>query len=269
MNDAELLQWLEGLDACRVPSDSFFFGYHTVEPGWSVSYPNGLTEHLIYLVVSGSCSGTAHGSPVRLGPGSVLWLQPAVRFALWSGNDQRMALYRFRLLPSDGAEPAQSPVLLLRNAWELRGTFDALVAELGSSMRFRAQRIRGLLIVLFAAIFRLSERRQSDHPLDAAQRRIVEEYVDAHIGERPTVHELAALVGLSSDYFVRRFRNTLGDAPKTWLVRRRIQHAALRLDESTDSITRVATSLGYPDVSLFSRQFKAVMGISPRAYLTR
>jgi AraC-like DNA-binding protein len=58
-------------------------------------------------------------------------------------------------------------------------------------------------------------------------------------------------------------------APKTWLVRRRIHHAALRLDESDDPVSVVASDLGYPDLFLFSRQFKMVMGRSPRHYRAR
>ena len=38
------------------------------------------------------------------------------------------------------------------------------------------------------------------------------------------------------------------------------------LEESELSITEVAHQLGYPDVYLFSRQFKTIMGVSPRAF---
>ena len=42
--------------------------------------------------------------------------------------------------------------------------------------------------------------------------------------------------------------------------------ATVRLLETNSNISEIALQLGYRDVFLFSRQFKAVHGLSPKAY---
>lgn len=246
------------------------FGYHSVPPAWSLRFPNGLPEHLIYLVVAGSCEGTAAGQRVRLDPGSLLWLKPRAPFELWQRPSRQLTIYRFRLNPIPAVDNTLPAVTVLRDAWELRSVFDVLVAELGAALAFRDERIQAALVLLFSALFRLADRQgTSPRALDAGQRHRLEEYVDARIAMRIRPDELARLLELSPEYFTRRFTHTFGIPPKVWVVHRRIQQAAFQLDESTGSITSIARGLGYPDILLFSRQFKAVVGMSPRSYRTR
>ena len=268
MNRDGQRRWLAQLS--RGP-DFGLFAYEPLPKPWSVIYPRGLSEHLVYLVVSGSCEGTAGEERVRLDPGSLMWLHPGVPFDLRATEDGRpMAVYRFRLTPLPGAGVDHGPVLVLPDAWELRPAFDMLIAELAGTSPFREVRLPALLLVLFTGIFRLAgEPRGGVRPLDLAQRRLLETFVDRQLARRLLPEELAELVELSPDYFTRRFRRTFGIPPRVWLVRRRIHQAALRLDETADSIAEVAADFGYPDVFLFSRQFKAVLGMSPRAYRAR
>jgi AraC-like DNA-binding protein len=52
-------------------------------------------------------------------------------------------------------------------------------------------------------------------------------------------------------------------------MRQRLHYAAQRLLESGLNVTEAALELGYSDVFLFSRQFKQVLGCSPRTYRQR
>jgi AraC-like DNA-binding protein len=192
---------------------------------------------------------------------------PRVRFDLHATGDVGLTLYRIRLAAPPA--PGDDGHVVLAGAWELRAFFDALVIELSGALPFRAERLRALLVVLFSGIFRAAARHPRQPPLDAEQRAVLERYVDERMASRPDARELASVVGLSEDYFVRRFRQTFGVAPRSWLVRRRIQAAMLALDESARPVGRVALDLGYRDVFLFSRQFKAVTGMSPRAWRER
>lgn len=242
------------------------FGYHTVTDDWHVELPNGLPEHLVYLVVAGDCVGHAGDTPVRLGAGDAMWLPPGTGFDLRSAGSPA-SLYRFRLTP--GAVAGPPAAVLATGAWDLRSPLDTLITELGGRLPWRSERIRALLVLVFTTLFRLASRSPGLAPLSTQQRAAVEEWTDTRLTERPSIADLAAVAQLSQDYFVRRFRQTYGMPPKAWLVHRRMSAAALRLDESDDPITRVARQLGYPDVYLFSRQFKSVFGVSPRAWRSR
>jgi AraC-like DNA-binding protein len=181
-------------------------------------------------------------------------------------GDTGPMLYRFRLATS---ARAPVPYLVHGDAWALRTTIDAIVTELGSRLEFRAERLRALLVVLFSALFRATGSTHRLAPLPAAVQSRLETYIDTHLADRPSIPELAEVAGLSADYFVRRFRETFGSPPRTWLVQRRIHHAMLWLDESDTSISSIAGRLGYPDVFLFSRQFKRITGVSPRSWRDR
>ena len=81
-----------------------------------------------------------------------------------------------------------------------------------------------------------------------------------------TVEELAGLAGLSVPHFFRRFRKATGASPIDWLRRERINRAKKRLSESGDRIRDIALELGYGDPFYFSRDFKKLVGLSPRHY---
>ncbi|MEQ7127131.1 AraC family transcriptional regulator [Actinopolymorpha sp. B11F2] len=258
------------LDLMRTEGDQVvgtLFGYDRLPGTWALNFPRGLPEHLVYLVVAGSAGGEVAGMEVSLAAGSFFWVTPATPFQLHAAGDAGLTLYRLRVASDTAGCPAGH--LVVPGAWQVRTTFDALVIELSGALAFRAERLRALLVVLFSDVFRAAARHRRTPPLDDDDRAAVESYVDARPAERLSAEDLAAVVGLSEDYFVRRFRQTFGLAPRSWLVRRRIQAAMLRLDESSDPVAMVARELGYPDVFLFSRQFKDVTGMSPRAWRAR
>src|SRR5579859_5352117 len=83
---------------------------------------------------------------------------------------------------------------------------------------------------------------------------------------RWTLQELAQRVGMSRSSFAERFKETVGDSPMEYLTRWRMLLAGDRLENSKDSVSAIALSLGYESESAFSTAFKRVMGCSPRQY---
>ncbi len=81
-----------------------------------------------------------------------------------------------------------------------------------------------------------------------------------------TLQELAERAGMSRSTFALRFKETVGASPIEYLTRWRMLLAGDRLENSGDSISVIALSLGYESESAFSTAFKRVMGASPRRY---
>jgi AraC-like DNA-binding protein len=81
-----------------------------------------------------------------------------------------------------------------------------------------------------------------------------------------TLQELAERAGMSRSTFALRFKETVGSTPMEYLARWRMLLAADKLENSSDSISVIALSLGYESESAFSTAFKRVMGCSPRQY---
>jgi AraC-like DNA-binding protein len=83
---------------------------------------------------------------------------------------------------------------------------------------------------------------------------------------RWTLQALAERAGMSRSTFALRFKETVGASPLEYLTRWRMLLAADRLENSCDSISVIALSLGYESESAFSTAFKRVTGRSPRRY---
>jgi len=85
-------------------------------------------------------------------------------------------------------------------------------------------------------------------------------------GHRWTLQELAERIGMSRSIFALRFKKTVGATPMEYLTRWRMLLAGDRLNNSDDSISVIALSLGYESESAFGKAFRRIMGCSPRQY---
>jgi AraC-like DNA-binding protein len=81
-----------------------------------------------------------------------------------------------------------------------------------------------------------------------------------------TLQKLAERVGMSRSVFALRFKETVGQTPLEYLTRWRMMLAGDRLKNSEDSLSTIASSLGYESDSAFGKAFTRVMGCSARHY---
>jgi len=78
--------------------------------------------------------------------------------------------------------------------------------------------------------------------------------------------EIAEAVGVSENYLTRVFNQELGLSPWEYLNRYRIYQAQALLRRTSDSIRSVARQVGFKDQAYFSRVFRKLTGISPKAF---
>ena len=91
-------------------------------------------------------------------------------------------------------------------------------------------------------------------------------YMEQHVAEPLTVEDLMRVAHLSQSSLFRTFRQLMGRSPIDYLIRLRIDKAAQLLRRNTLRIGEVSAAVGFNDSNYFSRQFRNVMGVSPRAY---
>jgi CheY-like chemotaxis protein len=93
------------------------------------------------------------------------------------------------------------------------------------------------------------------------------EAVDAHIGNSNFgVDWLADEMDLSARHLRRRIKDTTGLSASGFIRTRRLQHAAALLGEGADTVSDVASAVGYRDPSYFSRLFRETFGCAPTEY---
>lgn len=84
-----------------------------------------------------------------------------------------------------------------------------------------------------------------------------------------TLETLALEAKLNPRYLCRAFKEATGRTPINYLNYYRIECAAEQLCISYISVTEIALSCGFSDISYFNRLFKRQKGVSPSAYRKR
>ena len=85
-------------------------------------------------------------------------------------------------------------------------------------------------------------------------------------GRVPTVTAMANACAMSIATLRRAFRQELGQSPQEYLQACQLRTAQRLLLNTDESITQIALSVGYQDVSGFNRQFLRAYKIPPRRY---
>ena len=92
------------------------------------------------------------------------------------------------------------------------------------------------------------------------------DYIDANLGERITLADLATVTALSPMHFAAQFRIATGIRPHEYLLRRRIERAQELLLQHGSSIVDVALSVGFQTQSHFTTVFKRFVGDTPHQW---
>ena len=84
-----------------------------------------------------------------------------------------------------------------------------------------------------------------------------------------SLHSLADAIGTSRSTLAERFTQLIGVPPMQYLTNWRMQVAANRLMETSLKMYAIASEIGYESEAAFSRAFKRVIGMSPKAWRER
>ena len=98
---------------------------------------------------------------------------------------------------------------------------------------------------------------------------VVEAHIKENLSEALVVEDLAKLVYLSPDHLTRLFKKKHNKTLIDYITQQRMFLAKELLDSGIMSIGMVAASVGYPNYSYFTKQFKRHYGITPREYRHR
>ncbi len=107
------------------------------------------------------------------------------------------------------------------------------------------------------------------HPLAPRHLTLVLAYIDDHLEHDIALADLADLVGVSKDHFIRGFRAATQRTPYAYLVERRLARAVGALRHSTLPVERIAREAGFKSVPGFSNVFKKHYGMSPSRFRAR
>ncbi|MBY4678099.1 AraC family transcriptional regulator [Marinobacterium arenosum] len=158
------------------------------------------------------------------------------------------------------SQPLVEDPLLYRRLLQLHG--QARQAEL-QPLAWQAEYLDCMeqLFARYAALRPL----QINDGLSPAQLARLRDYLMADLAGKHRLEELAALFGLSSYQFLRRFRASVGMTPHAYLLSLRIDYGR-RLLRRGERVCDAAMQAGFYDQSHFVRAFRKANGVAPSNY---
>lgn len=117
----------------------------------------------------------------------------------------------------------------------------------------------------------LLQRLRVEHPLAQSVQRILSEIAERALDPEIDLGQILRQSGYAEDYIRAELKRITGKTPTKLLTDIRIRHACFLIDvyQGELSLAEIAEKCGYWDYVYFSKQFKTVTGISPRAYRQR
>lgn len=99
--------------------------------------------------------------------------------------------------------------------------------------------------------------------------RKVRDRIDRDYAKPLDVEALAAGAHISAGHLSRRFRETYGESPYSYLMTRRIERAMALLRRGDRSVTEVCFEVGCSSLGTFSTRFTELVGVPPSVYRER
>lgn len=156
--------------------------------------------------------------------------------------------------------------LVVEEAGEVRGAFQALVREVSIVRPWRAAGLRLATDELVLEVARLlsggEARALGRHPAVTRAVRLIEQEPE----RAWRVPALASLAGASAAHLTELFRKELGTTPHGHLMAVRLERAAALLKQGQMPITQLAVSLGFASSQHFAAAFRKRYGKTPREH---
>ena len=188
------------------------------------------------------------------------------------------AAYRFlSALKLNAAEPIKSSIrmkvtLNQDQRFMIHSLLESLQRESKSDyppeLSCSASLIAAILCILSQAYF-MDTQRQEEYDLISHYSQSLKEcveYIDTHFSQPLTLEFLASRYALSKSTFSLLFPQFVGMTLKHYINKKRIEHAALLVQNTDLPLTEVARMTGYEEFSTFYRNFKRITGVAPSAY---
>ncbi len=239
------------------------------DDGWSC-LGRRADAHWVLLALEGRSVGTVAGEDVVLEPGMLSWVPPGTPHSLRWTDHFRFAEVYFAVIRAGRHLCFTGRARVHHGCGEHKRTLDRIADEVQLGGPHHEARLRALLVGLTIDLWRWEQPGDaSTRGFTRAQQARLLDRVRADGAGHLTPADLADVLMLSPDYFSRRFRITFGVCPRVWLNRRRLEEAAVLLEQTDLPVYVIADQFGYAGPAQFIRQFRQVMGQPPRAYRAR
>jgi AraC family transcriptional regulator of arabinose operon len=233
--------------------------------------PAGAKETIVILCVAGTGWVETAGSRIDVGKSTAVVLPGATgeAHAYGASEDDPWTIWWCHVRGSDAAELVEAagvrpdrPTIPLVAVDRMTAMLDEIITALEQDQSpARLVATAGMAWKLLATLAVDRRLPEQGTPLQQAMQ-FLEDRVDGSI----RLPDLAALVGVSSSQLSKLFREATGGGVLAHHTALKMARARLLLDTTDLTIAEVGRGIGVDDQFYFSRQFRRMHGVSPRAY---
>lgn len=107
---------------------------------------------------------------------------------------------------------------------------------------------------------------QRSRQVSSRQLQQIRDFVEANLDSDIRLNAMAKACGLSTQYFVRLFKNSVGVSPYQYVIGLRVERAKALLSEQTASLSEIALQCGFSHQEHMTRIFRRFTGQTPGRY---
>lgn len=211
--------------------------------------------------------------PIAIRRGSLVHIAAGSVYGWYFGKEgddrpQITLLFEFSLYGSDGNRiPVGDGVRILTS--EHTGLFEngfgRLIEEFSRPVSVPAA-LRAAAYELLAAVSGMEYGARQSGRTDTALIAAGIRYLEEDPVQDKSIREIAAMCGVSVNYFERLFLSYAGQTPSEYRTKRRLDAACRMLRTDMLPVERIAEKLGYYDSAYFCRVFRKHTGMTPGEY---
>ena len=231
--------------------------------------PSGIPETIVIVCVAGAGWVDVSGVRTRVGSSTAIVIPAGTPHAYGAAGDDPWTIWWCHARGTDVAELVDAcgvdgghVTLSLRSVERATALLDEISRSLArDTTPARLVATSGMAWRLFTQLAVDRRLAVDGTPLERAMR-----YLEERIDGRVQVAELAAMVGLSPSHLAALFRDATGGGVLAHHNALKMARARVLLDTTDMTVAEVGRATGFDDAFYFSRQFRRVHGVSPRAY---
>lgn len=218
----------------------------------------GRRRSAFMLVTEGAFFYQFEEGEISLRAGDILYLPEGghYRYQLTEGRTECLQIEAEISVDGQRAAFATHPIKLSKDIAQAQDIMTSLENGTGELEKNAA---------IFALLGCLLQRKQTARKVSARILPAVT-YIEQSFRASFPMEIPAALCGLSQSRMRRLFREELGMSPVAYRTHLRMETACNMLRYTESNISEIAEAVGYENVFVFSRVFRAEMGCPPSAY---
>lgn len=241
----------------------------------------------LILIHHGSITAGAGGTSVTLTAGEGCFIKSGALHNIWKADNDpceyRTVVFHPRLIGSldsvfwlNYIQPLGEPdfpqiipfftqdskdfLAFFSHLWQIQ---EDKKAEFENDIRY--------LLTKFAAQLSHTPVEKEHHPSeqevrDMGRMKAMLSFIETHYREELTLKQIAKSACISETECMRCFRRSIGVSPIRFLKEHRLQRAADLLSDTEQSISEIAASCGFLDMSYFTKAFRQLYSVTPTVY---